>query len=338
MLMNWLPCDKRCLPKRWLLMMVLTLSGIMTYGQKGQIRFDRFSDEEGLPNNLFKEVLQDRDGVIWMAGLNGIARYDGYRVVSFRHAQGDSSSLSGNNVTSMYEDCDGRLWIGILGLGVNVTDPYKRKFSRLSLPAEAKQEGRFIVHDFTQDSLGRIWVATNIGDYRLEQKDTQFTWHPVHTLSSPMARDTHHSTQVLYTDRRGRIWFGTGAGLRIFSPDQEEWLDTNHMTGLPSGEVIDINEDRLGRIWVSIAHTGPRMYYTSLNDLYFYPLKDLEFRSPGRAIRFAFDHDNRLWVSAFGEQVYGYDFRDSSVFLLTSVNSDIAHERFFQKTLCGSHR
>lgn len=48
--------------------------------------------------------MQDKQGIYWMAGLDGLASFDGYEVKAFRHSHMDSTSLSGNNITSIYED------------------------------------------------------------------------------------------------------------------------------------------------------------------------------------------------------------------------------------------
>ena len=74
--------------------------------------------EDGLPQNSVTAVLQTRDGYLWVATYNGLARFDGVRFTVF-----DSNSnpeLHNSRLTSLFEAPDGALWIGHEALGLVV--------------------------------------------------------------------------------------------------------------------------------------------------------------------------------------------------------------------------
>lgn len=48
-----------------------------------QYRFDTWTTENGLPQNTINDILQTRDGYLWLATYGGLVRFDGARFVVF---------------------------------------------------------------------------------------------------------------------------------------------------------------------------------------------------------------------------------------------------------------
>lgn len=78
---------------------------------RGQILYDNITIENGLPSNDVNAITKDRNGYIWLATANGIARFDGYRYKSIQYQPEGKSGLKGNNVHFIHEDKAGNLWI-----------------------------------------------------------------------------------------------------------------------------------------------------------------------------------------------------------------------------------
>jgi ligand-binding sensor domain-containing protein len=296
------------------------------------IRFDRFSDEEGLPNNLFTQVIQDKHGVMWMAGIDGLASFDGYTIRAYRHSFSDSTSISGNKASMIYEDSKGRLWVGVLGAELNVSDQSKTKFQRIKFPLPEQERLAIRVSSMTEDSLNRIWMTSAFGLFVLEDSADAFTFVPLGRIIP--GADTIQALQkptVLYTDWSGKVWIGTSAGLFVYEPAASRLWRPQEMRGLPPVAIYDIEPDRENRIWVSAKVAGARLFHANREQFVFSSFDGIPFREKPTSIQIAFDLDNRLWALVFGDQAYGYDLKDSSLFLQSTINSDIAHERFFRK-------
>ena len=57
-------------------------------------------------------IHQDRLGFMWIGTQGGgLNRYDGYDVVVYAHDATDPTSLASNNVTDLFEDSEGTLWV-----------------------------------------------------------------------------------------------------------------------------------------------------------------------------------------------------------------------------------
>lgn len=316
----------------WLILAGLIFLFPVVNAQPEIIRFERFSDEEGLPNNVFKYILQDRDGIIWMGGKDGLASYDGYSISSFRHSHFDSSSISGNSISAIYEDSKGRLWLGLSGSGVNVSDITKTSFTKVRVFDDPLRNASMNVSDITEDKLGRIWLASDLGLFIISEESEKFICNNPHELWNQLSFDEVIDRPVsLFSSTDNKVWIGTESGLYMYDPDQDRWYPSFNFIGIPSGAIQDIEYDRNGRVWVSVRNEGPRMFYADKGSNHFKPFVGIPFQSLRREIHFTFDLDNRLWATVFGEQAYAYDFRDSTLFLQSNINSDISHEIFFRK-------
>src|SRR5882762_3347513 len=69
---------------------------------------DVWTTENGLPQNDV-ELLQTRDGYIWLATNGGLVRFDGIRFTVFD--TGNTPELRSNRIAGMSEGPDGTLWI-----------------------------------------------------------------------------------------------------------------------------------------------------------------------------------------------------------------------------------
>lgn len=70
--------------------------------------FRQYTAEQGLPSTEVHDLLQDREGHIWVATDRGVARFDGYSFEVFTTKQG----LSSNVVFKLQEGPDGKIWFG----------------------------------------------------------------------------------------------------------------------------------------------------------------------------------------------------------------------------------
>jgi signal transduction histidine kinase/ligand-binding sensor domain-containing protein len=86
----------------WLLVVLVFESWAQT-----QSRFDVWTTESGLPQNSVLDILQTRDGYLWIATEGGLARFDGVRFTVFDTGV---AGIGSHRITSLYEDRHGVLW------------------------------------------------------------------------------------------------------------------------------------------------------------------------------------------------------------------------------------
>lgn len=87
----------------------LWLASVFLLGRPAlaQHQFDSWTTENGLPQNSINDILQTRDGYLWVATHGGLVRFDGIRFVVFDRA---TDGIDSQRITALYEDGDGTLW------------------------------------------------------------------------------------------------------------------------------------------------------------------------------------------------------------------------------------
>lgn len=92
-------------------MLGVLLTGIFLVGPApanfGQPYFRNYSTDDGLPSPEVHDILQDRQGYIWIATDSGVSRFDGYQFKNFGAEEGLKNSV----VFHLQEDHYGRIWM-----------------------------------------------------------------------------------------------------------------------------------------------------------------------------------------------------------------------------------
>jgi ligand-binding sensor domain-containing protein len=83
---------------------------ILTNFGLAQYRIDRWTTENGLPQNTVRQMVQTSDGYLWLTTLDGLVRFDGVRFTVFNKA--NSKNLPGNRFINILAESDDTLWIG----------------------------------------------------------------------------------------------------------------------------------------------------------------------------------------------------------------------------------
>ncbi len=96
-------------------MLLCLLAAVIWGGRLGAqsllyLRHQSWSTEDGPPQDSVHQVLQSRDGFLWIATEGGLARYDGVTFRTF-HSTGDPAFHS-DDICCLAQDEDGSLWVG----------------------------------------------------------------------------------------------------------------------------------------------------------------------------------------------------------------------------------
>jgi len=126
-------------------------------GGKYQGSFHNMSNSDGLPDATVNAMLQDSDGGIWLATLNGVSRHDGQEFRTYT----DRDGLCGKGVGAIAEDVQSRLWFGCdvefsAAQGVTVFDGA----TATTYAEEDVLAGQFVL-DIVGTADGSQWLLTS---------------------------------------------------------------------------------------------------------------------------------------------------------------------------------
>jgi len=187
------------------------------------------------PNGITRNILQDKQGNIWIASWEGIFKYDGK---SFTNITGKVSS---SHFFSVLEDRKGNLWFGSVGSGVFLYDGK-------SLPPGQAGFKNFTTKDglagnevtcIYEDIAGNIWFATEGGVSRYDGK----SFRNYTTKEGLPGNDIN----AIIEDKTGKFWFGTRGYACVY--DGKTFTVFTH-NGKPFTNVRSIIKDKKGNIWL----------------------------------------------------------------------------------------
>ncbi len=129
----------------------------------------QFGMDEGLPQSSVNDIVQDKDGYLWIATFGGLVRFDGYTFTTFNRS--NTKGMNFDRSVILFEDSKGNIWAGT-EQGIVKFDGHKM----VSYPIDINASS-FIPRDFKEDNAGRIWVSLNGSPYlfnndRFELKTT----------------------------------------------------------------------------------------------------------------------------------------------------------------------
>jgi signal transduction histidine kinase/ligand-binding sensor domain-containing protein len=198
-----------------------------------QYRFQSWTADDGLPQNIITGIHQTRDGYLWIATLDGLARFDGMRFTVFNKA--NSPGIESNRFTSLYADGQGHLWLGTETGAIT-------RFTRDRFITYSTAHGlpQSFIRGFTSDHTGRLWVLSG---------DTIVQWEPAREgfvrVEGPQAAGGY---RTLAWGDRGGFWGVDRMGVRRFVGGVWE------LHPLPPPLLTDasvLGEEQDGTLWVS---------------------------------------------------------------------------------------
>lgn len=108
--------------------------------------------EDGLPQSSVNDIIQTRDGYIWLATNGGLVRFDGVKFTTYD--QGNVPGMISNRLLRLYEAKDGAIWI----FPENPVSSTIRFFEGKATFYQFELDPGYIL-SFNEDFDGRLWVS-----------------------------------------------------------------------------------------------------------------------------------------------------------------------------------
>lgn len=209
-------------------------------------RFRMIGVAQGLPSSVIVGLASDRDGYVWVATQDGLARFDGVGFRVWRHVPGSPAALPGNGLQALHVDARDQVWVGTENGGLSRLDGARERFRTWSM-ASHPQIGSDDVWSIASRA-GNVWFGTFGGGlHRLSASGTIDRWMPRPGDPNSLPSDT---VLALAHDPEGVLWIGTTAGLARMDRHGLRRVPLPGET--PQAMVFSLTPDRAG-VWVGAA-------------------------------------------------------------------------------------
>jgi len=269
-------------------------------------KFSNFNEDDGLCTNQIWDIIEDDNGIIWLATNKGLCKYDGktftqiplpYIDVNSDWYQNIYPTVNPNQANSLIQDNNGIFWIGTSGGGAYKYDG--TTFQNILAEKGRKYEDSLhhnVIQSIIQEKNGNIWFASmSNGGITKYDGETFQEFKTGSGLSDNMVR-------YLYQDQEGNIWIGTNGnrngGLDKF--DGKNFRNYNESNGLCSNNVCVIYQSKDGILWFGSDRGG----ICYLENGEFIPIKELS----GISIRTIIEDKKRnMWFGGRKGNLWKYD-------------------------------
>ena len=187
--------------------------------------------QDGLPSARIHEVIQTRAGYLWLATLDGLARFDGVRFERFYDS--DTPGLASSMVKCLLEDSHARLWYGTQSGEIGWKDA--GGFHKLTLQ---QSEPLDPMERLVETRDGTIWAASR--HTLLPIKDC--------VAGKLIVRPENHDIWDICATENGGLWMLVDGG-NLYRLDSQTKKISLTIPG-QSGQWRNITPARAGGLWV----------------------------------------------------------------------------------------
>src|SRR5262245_30570934 len=238
---------------------------------------DRWDSSNGFPGGHVYAITQTRDGYLWIAAENGLARFDGLSYRLFKPVE--PTSRSDAAVLNLVPDPDGGLWIwlrraamqrfnnGVVGTALQVPGPPAPRIAVLSpgnngaiLIAE-RQLGLMIARGGRVDtvvagsalprSFATSLAQTPDGDVWIGTRDSGLVRVRGGQVTPVAGALLNPKINCLMPDERGGVWIGSDEGVFRWNTDAATQAGVPRELG--HVQALAMIRDRDANVWVGTA-------------------------------------------------------------------------------------
>jgi signal transduction histidine kinase/DNA-binding NarL/FixJ family response regulator len=208
-------------------------------------QFRRIGVEQGLPSSRINGLAQDRNGYLWIATDDGVARFDGLSMRLWRHNPGIVGGMPDNLVNTLHIDSADRVWMTFAKNGAGMIDTRRREVQWVEAP-ETPAFATADVWAIDETPDGSMWFGS-FGD-GLFQRDPTGRFRHHGAVRSGAGTEPESRVVCLATTADGTLWIGTAVGL-------SQWVDGRaepvSWPGLDGDAVTGLHAEPDGTLWIA---------------------------------------------------------------------------------------
>lgn len=223
---------------------------------------NRFSESYLPLRSKIVNLCPERQGTLWI-GSDGSGLWllqPGAKQATPFASANRNAQVNSNAVYAIYEDVDGRKWVGTLRGGVNMFESKRSSFSLVSYGSQARNNlvDNFIM-SFCEDDKDHVWVGTDGAGLRYWDRRKNSFREYMHNAAEKSSISSNFITSII-RDYRNDIWISTWfGGVNRFNRATgsfNRYDCFNPATHLNENNIWLVYEDTRKYLWASATNEG----------------------------------------------------------------------------------
>ncbi|MDX1701981.1 MAG: two-component regulator propeller domain-containing protein, partial [Melioribacteraceae bacterium] len=258
-------------------------------------------------------------------------------------------SLSGNEISALYEDERGLLWVGTNSGVLNKFDPKDEQFVHYDVantsdwftsepevfsdyPLSFSRNSINTITSIDEDESGELWIGTwSKGIVRfnpLTNSRKYYYYFPdrINSLSS-------NKITKLLVDSKNTVWIGTfGGGLNRIIPVSDDSIRIENMNEVSNykfgDKITSLFEDSKGNIWVG-SYDGNVTIIENKSESNQFVLRSVKDKfesrnknNPLSVMSIVEDKNANIWLGTYGDGLYCYSLDSEATENFINIESD----------------
>lgn len=251
--------------------------------------FERLTIEDGLSQNMVLDLHQDRRGFLWIATKDGLNVYDGLRFKVFRNVPGDSTTLSNNMVSQLWEHPDGSMWMVTNGGGLHRMDIRTETFTQIR-PQEVDLVWSTLRYaNSITGNEHEVWISSSVtGIYRYHINTGRMA--PFDLWNS---RHLDANVKEVRMDAAGNVWIVSAKGFFFYDAVKDELIEDVNQPALLRANDLHVIDDSTAWALTYVGYSKLGRRDGTVKRLYSSP-DDPSIRLNGLAV----DRDGTVWLGS----------------------------------------
>lgn len=191
------------------------------------------NDPASISDRSITDLVEDSQGYLWIATrVGGLNRYDPVsgKFTAYMHDEADEQSIADNHISTLLLDTDG-LWVGT-GNGLDYFSFETNAFTHYPIADSSLKPVSSSISTLFIDSTEKLWIGTSdAGVSYYNRKNDTFKSYKNSVYNSRSL--SHNRILAITEDKNGRIWIGTGNGLNIFNPEENQFTRYKNSRDIP---------------------------------------------------------------------------------------------------------
>ena len=211
-----------------------------------------YSTAQGLISTRIDQIAFDHDNFLWITTNQGLCRFDGQTFYTYQRQEDNPFALHENHVNSIYEDANGRHWLGVTD-GLYYLCRTENRLTRYVLDST---QLNISVSNIAPDPTNpnKLLIGTyGYGIFAFDTETNQVDRNRTDLLSSLLKR---WNCQSILTDTHNHLW--------IANPKELQCIDLEKMEAIMLGGEFGEQQELIVQAMIE-DHRHDRLYLATLS-------------------------------------------------------------------------